>query len=99
LFRSRVFLDVLAGVVYEPHHVMVIQRVKSETSGPADANEVGGSEQTKLMGHGRLAQAHQRRQVAHTPFPMRQGVDQADPRGVAQQLEDVGNRIHGGRAE
>jgi hypothetical protein len=86
-------LDVLACVVQQSHDMVIVEGVIGMAAGSPDANEARGAEQAKLMGDGGFGLPDQCRQVAHTPFAVAERVDQADPCGIAEQLEDLGNRV------
>ncbi len=83
------------GVVDETEHVVIIEGIEGLTTRAPHAHETRAAQETQLMGHGRLGQAHKRRQITHTPFAVAERTNEADPRGIAQQLEHVGHRTHG----
>jgi len=86
----------LARVVQQAHHVMVVEGVKREASHAADPNEPRGPQQAKLMGDGRLGHAHEVSQISDAALAMRQGVDQAHTRRVDKQPENVGDGANDG---
>lgn len=84
-----------ACVVEQSDDVMVVETVERETAGPSDTHQPGSPKEPELVGHGGLGQFHERRQVADAAFAMRQGVEQPDTRGVAEEFEDFGHGLQG----
>ena len=82
-------------VVQEPDHVMVVERVERHAPRAACANEPGTAEQAELVRDRRLAEADEHRKVADASLAMRKGVQQANPRGIAEEFEDVRNGLDG----
>jgi hypothetical protein len=82
---------VLARVVYETSNVMVVEGVKRKAAGSPDTHQAGRAEQSELMGDGRFRQSNDGRQIADAPLTVRQGVNEANARGIAKQLEHVGD--------
>jgi hypothetical protein len=74
--------------VKQTDDVVVIQGVIGQATRPADPDETGRAKETQLMRHCRLRHADERREVANTPFAVRQGVNQPDTRRIAKQFED-----------
>ena len=79
----------LARIVQQTDDVMIVERIERHAAGPPDTDESRGPEQPQLVRDGRPGQAHECRQVADAPLAIRQRINQADPRGIAEQLEDV----------
>ena len=75
--------------------MMVVERVIGQPAGPPDADEPSGTQQPQLMRHSRLTEANERSQVADASFALCQDIDEPHPRGVAQELEDVGHLLNG----
>ena len=82
-------------VVDETNDVVIVERVKGQTSGAPHTYQAGGAKQTKLVRDRRFAQTNERSQVAHAAFAVRQRVDQPNASRVAKKLEDVSDRING----
>jgi len=94
-----VFLDVFAGVVHETDDVVVVERVEGHTSSAPNTHQMGSPKQSKLVRHRRFTEAHEPSQVAHTPLAVREGIDQPDAGWIAQQFEDVSDRVDSGGPE
>ena len=60
---------------------------------PPHAHEARGAKQAQLMRHGRLGEPHEGGKITHAALAMRQGIDQAHPRRIAQELEDLCDRL------
>lgn len=88
-----------ARVVQKPDHVVVVEGVVRKPAGPAHPDQTRGAEKPELMRHRRLGHADERRQVADATFAVRQGVNQPHACGIAQQLENVGNRLDRARTQ
>ena len=83
----------LARVVQQPHHVVVIERVVRQPPGSAHAHESGGAKQAQLMRNRGFREAGQRGEVADAPLAVRQSVHEAHPRRIPEQFEDLGHQI------
>ena len=88
---TAVLLHVFARVVHQADHVMVVERVERLPAGPADADQARGSQQPKLVRHGRFAESDKRGQVADAALAVRQRIHNAHAGGIAEQFEDVGD--------
>ena len=77
----------------QPDDMVVVEGVEGHATRSARAHQSGSPQQPKLMGHRRLRHSDQVGQVAHTSLAMSQGVDEADPGGVAEQLEHFGDGL------
>jgi hypothetical protein len=78
---------------------MVVERIVGLTAGSPDAHEARASQESELVGDGRFAEADESRQVADAAFAMAECVDDPHPCGVAEQLEDIGNRMDRSRRQ
>ena len=76
---------------------LVVERVEHHPSIAARADEPLALQQPQLVRHGRLGQPEDGRQVAHAQFAVRQRVENADARGVAERAEGVGQPLDGRR--
>ena len=90
---TAVLLHVLARVVHEADHVMVVEGVEGLAAGTADTDQPRGSQQPKLVRHGRFAQAHERGQIADATLTVRQRVYNPHAGGIAEELEDIGDGL------
>jgi hypothetical protein len=80
-------------ITKQAYHVVIVQRVKRLPAIPAGADQSRRTQEAQLVGHGGFGDADQRGEVAHTPFPMGQRVEDPHPGGVGQELEDLGHRL------
>ena len=96
---GRCFFDVFPGVVKQPDDVMVVERVVGEPPGPPHAHEPGGTQQSQLMGHGRLGHSNERGQIADTSLAVGQRVHEPHASRVAEQPEHLRNRLDGSRTQ
>ena len=99
LTRSRLrgrrlgLLDVAQALPEERHDVAVVERVEHHAAGPARAHQPQRAQQPQLMRRGRLAQAEQRRQIADAQLAVRQRVEHAHARRIAERAEGLGQRL------
>jgi uncharacterized membrane protein YfcA len=90
---------VLPGVVQEPDDVVIVERVVRHPPGATRAHQSGGPQQPQLVRDRRFGLTYQMRQVADTALAMRERVNQAHARGIAQQPEYVGDGLHDSRMQ
>ena len=88
-----------AGVVKQSDDVMVVERVVGEPPGPPHAHEPCGTQQSQLMGHGRLGHSNERGQIADTSLAVGQSVHEPDASRVAEQPEHLRNGLDGSRTQ
>ena len=74
--------------------MLVVERVEDHPALAARADEPQVPEQAQLVRHGRLAEPEQRREVADAQLGVRQGVEDAHARRVAEHAERLGQRGH-----
>jgi hypothetical protein len=70
--------------------VSVVQTVEDLAPLPATSNEPQLPQAPQLMGHGRFTHAQSLGQGADAQFPLEENGDDANPAGVAQSTEEVG---------
>ena len=89
----------LACVVQQADHVVVVERVVRHAPDSAHSDEACGPEQPKLVRNRRFRGPDERREVANTPLSMRKRVNQAHARRIAQQPEDLRDSLNGSAAQ
>ena len=72
---------------------------KGEPPGPPHAHEPCRPQQSELMGNGRFGHPDERGQIADTSLAVGQGVHEPHARRVAEQPEDLRNRLDGSRTQ
>src|SRR5687768_7655022 len=70
--------------------VFVVEGVVNQPSVPARAHDPGVSQEPKLVRDGGFGQAEELGQMADAQLAARQDVEDANPRGIAQDFEDIG---------
>ncbi len=83
----------LQPLLEQADDVLVVERVKHPAAGAAPAHEPHAAQQPELMRHGRVAQADDLRDLADAPLGPRDRVEDAHARGVAEDLERLGQRV------
>jgi hypothetical protein len=69
---------------------MIVERVVDQLPGASWSYQTGVAQETQLVGDGRLAEAEQLGKLADAQLSTRDGVEDADPRGVAEDFEGIG---------
>ena len=88
-------LHVLESLLEELHDVLVVQGVVDVLAVAARSHQPHAAEQPELVRHGRLRESHHFSEVAHRYFRIRERVEDAHARRVAQDLEGLGQGGHG----
>ncbi len=86
------FLDVLEPLLEEGDDVVIVGDVVDVLAGAPRFHEPPATQQPELVGHRGLRQAEQLRQVAHRNLAVGERIEYANPRGVPQHLEGLGQR-------
>ena len=81
------------GKSHELQNVMVVHRVKHLAARTARPDEPHGPEQPELVGDRRFAHAYERRDVAHTQFPVGERIEDPDARRVTEHAEGLGKNL------
>lgn len=92
--RPYTFLHVLEPLLEETDDVVVVGDVVDVPAGAARLHEPHAAQQTQLMGDGGLGESEQLREVAHRHFGAGEGVEDPYARGVAEDLEGLGQGGH-----
>src|SRR5262245_24618958 len=90
---SSLLLDMLARVVQQPDHVVIVEGVKRHPPAPPRTNEPRATQEPQLMRNGRLTEADERRKVADTALAMRERVEQPHAGWISEQFEDIGDGL------
>ena len=69
--------------------MVIVDRVVHEPAGAARTHEAHPAKQTQLMRDGGLADADERRDIAHAQFAGRERVEDSDARRIAEHAERV----------
>src|SRR5690606_13948571 len=85
---SIAFLNVLIPLVENGFDVIVVQGVVHYPSFPAKPHQFSLLQHPQLVGNGRLGQPQQVGQVAHAHFRLEEGVEDADPCGIAKDFKE-----------
>jgi len=86
---------VLEPLLEQPDDVLVVERIEHHAAGAPGAHDAHAAQEAQLMRDGGLAEAEQTRQIADAQLGTGQGVEHPHARGVAEQLEGVGERRRG----
>ena len=80
----------LQTLVNDGFHMVVRQGVKHGFPLPAGGDQTGVFQSPQLVGDGGLGQSQQISDVAHAQLGPEQGVEDLDPGGIPEDLEQVG---------
>lgn len=69
------------------------QRIVYSLAVPAELDQPGIAQDAQLMGHGRLAHAEFIGNIPDTDFLIHEDAQDAQPRRIAEDLEDIGQRL------
>lgn len=81
---------VLEALGEQAHDVKVVERIEDELPGTPWAHEAHAAEEAQLVRDGRFRHPEQGGEVADVALAVREGVEDADARGIAQHFEGVG---------
>jgi len=79
--------------------VLVVERVEDLTASPARTDQPHPSEKAQLVRHGRLADAHERRNVTDAQLTAGERVEDADACGVPENAESGGDLLNSPRRQ
>lgn len=85
-------LDVLQPLAEQRQDVLVVERVVHEPAFTPRTDNPRVSEQPKLVRNSGVREAEQPGKMADGQLPARQNIEDADPRGIPEHLEDIGQR-------
>lgn len=69
------------------------QRIVYRLAVPAELDQPGIAQDTQLMGYGRLAHTEFISNIADADFLIHEDAQDAQPRRIAEDLEDIGQRL------
>jgi hypothetical protein len=81
---------VLQSLPQQVHHVQVVERVEDHAALAARADEPQPPQQAQLVRHRRLRERQHGREIADAELAVRQRVEDAHARWIAQRAEGVG---------
>jgi hypothetical protein len=87
-------LHVLEPLLEEAHDMVVVGDVVDVPAVAARFHEAHPAEQTQLMGDSGLGETEELREVAHRHLGAGEGVEDSHARGVAEDLEGLGQGGH-----
>src|SRR5688572_1827980 len=93
--RAAALLHVAQPLTEQREHVLVVERVVNHPPVPAGADDARVAEQPELVRDGGLGDIELRRERGHAQFVARERLEDADPGGIAQHAEDLGQAVDG----
>jgi hypothetical protein len=75
-------------VFQQSNDVGIVECVDREAAVASRSHEASGAQQTQLMRGGRFAHAHGAGQIGHAAIAVHELVEDGEPRGVAEELEE-----------
>ena len=84
----------LQRLLEDRHDVLIVERIEDDAAVAARADQPHAAQQPQLVRHRRLAEAEHRGEIADAQLAMRERVEDAHPRRIAERAEGVGQALH-----
>jgi len=93
--HSLRFLHVLACVVQQPDHMMIVERVVGQPSLATHTHEPGRTKQPKLVRHRRLGHSNEVGKIPDAAFSVGKRVEETNAGRISEKPENLGDGFHG----